>query len=231
MNEIVAIVEGETEEDFVRDVLASHLAMLGSNIWSRTSGKKRKRGGVKRWEATRADIIRTLKEGRYCTTMFDFYALPRDWPGREAAAKMGWNLRGQHVEQNLRQDIAAAMGAQFNPRQFIPYIQVHEFEALLFANIEVTVEFCATIDKSLLNQLRRKSSLRVILDEAGDPEAINDNYETCPSRQIQHLVKDYRKRVHGPIIAQRIGLETLRAKCRHFSEWIEKLEQIGRPAT
>ena len=66
-----------------------------------------------------------------------------------------------------------------------------------------------------------------ILDEVGDPEAINDNYDTCPSRRIKGLVNQYRKALHGPTIAKAISLETLRRKCTHFGEWVASLERIG----
>jgi hypothetical protein len=65
MNEIVAIVEGQTEQTFVRDVLAEHLGAGGIAIWAVLSGKTRKQGGVRKWEVARNDIVRTLKEGRY----------------------------------------------------------------------------------------------------------------------------------------------------------------------
>ena len=35
--------------------------------------------------------------------------------------------------------------------------------------------------------------------------------------------------LHGPIVAERIGLEILRAKCTHFDRWVTKLEQLGSP--
>jgi hypothetical protein len=66
-----------------------------------------------------------------------------------------------------------------------------------------------------------------ILSKAGHPEAINDGYETCPSRRISGLVPAYKKPAQGPIITSRIGIDKLRVQCTHFGEWLSRLEQIN----
>lgn len=224
MSEVVAIVEGQTEQTFVHDQLAAHLGARGIVIWAVLPGRARKSGGVKKWESARGDIVRTLREGRYCTTMFDYYALPGDWPGRAEAAQKAWAERGPHVESAVLDDIAERMGGSFNRNQFVPYVQVHEFEALMFSDVQELAETSAPLCRSSVNYLEDR--FRRVLDDAGDPEAINDHYDTCPSRRITGVVRGYRKRAHSPIVAQRIGLERLRAQCRHFATWIERLEQL-----
>ena len=99
MTDVAAIVEGATEQVFVRDHLAAHLAGRGISIWPRLPGRVVRRGGTRKWESVRGDILRTLKErrGRICTTMFDFYALPDDWPGRTAAGNMPLEQKASHV--------------------------------------------------------------------------------------------------------------------------------------
>lgn len=225
MNEIVAIVEGQTEQTFVRDVLAEHLGGRGMSIWAVLPGRSRRKGGVKKWKTARGDIIRTLREGRYCTTMFDFYALPDDWPGRTEAANLPWEQRGDHVEQAIADDVAAAYGESFDRRQFIPYVQVHEFEALLFSNITELARSCEAVSDHPSETLRQR--LQAVLDEAANPEAIDDGYDTCPSRRIMHAVRGYRKATLGPIIAGRIGIETLRGPCLHFASWLGRLEKVA----
>lgn len=224
MSEIVAIVEGQTEQAFVHKQLASHLGFRGIFIRAVLSGKTRKQGGVKKWESARNDIIRTLKQGCYCTTMFDFYRMPKDWPGREDAASLSWEQRGPHVESEILKDIASTVGESFNPSQFIPYVQVHEFEALLFSNTSELARVTAPIAHIAE---RFQGELDAILEKEGNPEAIDDGYETCPSRRITGLISGYRKRLHGPIVAERIGLAKLRVDCQHFGAWVEKLEQLG----
>ena len=224
MSEIVAIVEGQTEQTFVRDQLAVHLGARGIAIWAVLPGRTRRSGGVKKWESARGDIIRTLKERRYCTTMFDYYAMPPDWPGREESATKDWTLRGQHVESALLDDIAEHMGDSFNRSQFIPYVQVHEFEALVFSDVQELADTSSPLCGLPAGYLAGR--FREVLEDAGNPEAINDDYDTCPSRRITKEVRGYRKRVHSPIIAKRIGLEKLRAECTHFAAWIARLEEL-----
>jgi len=205
MSEIVAIVEGQTEQTFIGNQLKAHLGQWGVSIWAVRSGKSRRRGGVQKWESARNDITRILKEGRYCTTMFDFYAMPSDWPGRIEAADLPWDRRGDYVENAILKDLAQYIGEQFNPNQFIPYVQVHEFEALMFSDVKTLTEVCVPLCRPFPPNLH--DNFIKILEQAGNPEAIDDGYETCPSRQITNVVKGYRKRVHSPIVAVRIGLD------------------------
>ena len=225
MSEVVAIVEGQTEQAFVRDQLAPHLGGRGIAIWARLPGRVVRRGGVRAWEAVRGDILRTLRErrGRICTTMFDFYAMPGDWPGRAPAAGMPVEQKGTHVEQALLDDLAAHAGEDFRRELFIPYVQVHEFEALLFSEVATMAEALAPICGAEADRL--SSQFQAVLGEAGQPEAINDNYETCPSRRIRGIVRGYRKALYGPIIAGRIGLDAMARACPHFGQWLAKLER------
>jgi hypothetical protein len=225
VNELVVIVEGETELTFVRDQLAAHLALHNTSVWPVLPGRHRNHGGVRKWEVARQDIIRTLREGRHCSTMFDYYAMPGDWPGRQAAVARPWQERATVVEQMIQADITAAMGGRFDPKFFIPYVQLHEFEALAFADVSVLASVLSPIGMGSTNTLLQ--SFSQVLVEAGHPEAINDGYETCPSRRISKIVPAYKKRAQGPIITSRIGIDTLRRQCAHFGKWLIRLEQLN----
>ncbi len=225
MNNLVIVVEGPTEQTFVRDQLTEHLALHNVNTWPVLPGKDRRQGGVKKWEVAKQDIIRTLKGQPFCSTMFDYYALPDDWPGREEAATKPWLERAGYVEKMVHADIVAAMGDGFNPKYFIPYIELHEFEALAFADVEKLAAVLAPIGRDTEKGLIEK--FNAILNAAGHPEAIDDGYETCPSRRIGSVVPAYRKRVQGPIVTRRIGINVLRERCTHFGEWLARLEQLG----
>jgi hypothetical protein len=109
------------------------------------------------------------------------------------------------------------MGDSWNPAQFIPYVQMHDFEALLFSDISVLAA----------DNLRISMQLACILGSFSCPEEINDNYETCPSRRIKQHIENYVKTVDGIIAAHKIGLTKIRRECPHFNEWITKLEDIG----
>ena len=225
MNEVAAIVEGETEQVFVRDLLAPHLLNRGISIWATLPGKPGQRsGGARSWKLIRKEICRTLKgrPGLYCTTMFDFYALPNDWPGRDEASRLPVALRGQRVEDKLKEDMVQHVGPDFHRDRFIPYVQVHEFEALVFSDIDTLAK--TTTPLSRHPEARLQSHFSQVLKNAGTPESIDDGYETCPSRRIMSMAPSYRKAAHGPIIAKRIGLDRLRQACPHFNQWVCKLE-------
>ena len=197
MVDVTAIVEGETEQGFVNEVLASHLGARGVSIWPIFPGRRRRSGGVRPWDSVRGDILRALRErsGRICTTMFDFYGLPEDWPGRRKAgtAHVSPDERGSIVEKALLADLIDQAGEDFRKDLYMPYVQVHEFEALLFADVTKLAEGLAGPHGPSRNQLLEH--LDSVLGEAGgQPEAINDGYRTCPSRRIASAVSQCKVR-------------------------------------
>jgi len=227
MSDLAIIVEGQTEQAFVRDVLGPHLRGFGVQAWARLPGRVYRRGGVPAWEVVRGDVLRTLRErrGRYCTTMFDFYAMPLDWPGRRDASGRVASARGEFVEAALLRDIAERAGDDFNAALFIPYVQVHEFEAVVFSNVEVLSATLSPFCRTSLDKLA--AAFDSMVAEAGEPEAIDDRPEHAPSKRILNEVPAYRKALHGPIIANRIGIPVIRGACRHFNAWLQRLESIG----
>jgi hypothetical protein len=224
MSEIVVIVEGETEHDFVNRQLQRHLLKWSMFTKPTLPGKNFKRGGVRRWQAIKDDIIRTLKErpGRHCTTMFDFYAMPHDWPGRTVATTRPWHERGEIIERAIHADIVNAMGSNFNAERFIPYVQIHEFEALLFSDEETLATEICLYDQKEIGKIEQQ--IISILAQFPSPEAINDGRETAPSKRLLSLAPYYNKRVSGARIIENIGLEKVRQKCAHFNQWITRLE-------
>ncbi len=177
----------------------------------------------------RGDILRTLwKRSRpVCTTMFDFYGMPDNWPGRTEAARLPNDRKGEHVEEALRADLAANTSKDFRPELFIPFVQVHEFEALLFADVARLVEVLASTPILRQSPERLVEKFKKILDQAGQPEAINDGRDTCPSRRIKGLVPGFEKLAHGTVAAGRIGIEVMKRKCPHFAQWVKRLEALG----
>ena len=228
MNDLAAIVEGLTEQAFVRSVLAPELASRGIHMWATLPGRIDKHGGKVPWDRIRRDIVRTLKErsGRFCTIVFDFYAMPNDWPGRSEASALPWEKRGAYVENALLEDLAEHMGKDFRQERFIPYVQVHEFEAILFSDVErlaaVLQELPGATSGDVISRLKA-----IVKGAAGGPEAINDNPNTAPSKRILSLVTGYRKPIHGVIAAQRIQLSTMRASCPNFGRWLTRLEALS----
>ncbi|MGK7904684.1 MAG: DUF4276 family protein [Hormoscilla sp.] len=228
MVRLLVVVEGETEETFVREVLAPHLYNKGFlAVSAKLMGNARKRdrrGGIKGWPGVRAEIIRHLNTDRslYVSTMVDYYALPggennpNAWPGRFQASCLDFDNKAQHIEAELQQDIAAQ--STTNTERFIPYIIMHEFEGLLFSNC---LQLARSIDREDL-----ATKFQNIRDLYSSPEEINDSPETHPSQRIKTLMPEYEKPLHGNLAAIDIGLETFRTECPGFRRWLEKIESL-----
>lgn len=215
------LVEGQTEERFVKDVLAPHLQPLALYISATRlvtkvvrSGSSF-RGGVTSYRKFKNDLKRLLHDSGGClvTTLIDYYGLPLDFPGMASRPARGTPLeRAEHVER----EIAADLGS---PRNLLPFLALHEFEAWLFSSADVLPATMGAQD--------RTNEFAAIRDAFANPEEINDGETTAPSKRITALFRGYRKSVHGPLVAGRIGLEAIRSQCPHANEWIESLEQYA----
>ena len=76
---LIFIVEGETEKEFVENLLVPRFnSELG--VYDITCFKtKRSHGGVSKYSYIREDILQVVNErDAIVTTMFDFYMIPRD---------------------------------------------------------------------------------------------------------------------------------------------------------
>ncbi len=230
MPRLLVHVEGESEETFVNTILSPHLQRFGfTDVSARLMGNSRqrdKRGGVKAWSAVRGDIIKHLKGDSGCaaTMMVDYYGLPksggREWPGRQVAPNSSMADRPLEVEKAMLNDIAREMGAGFDPMRFVPFVMMHEFEALLFSDCANFAHAIARPDLA--------TSFQCIRDEFLTPEAINDSPETAPSKRIAKLMPNYQKPLMGTLALLAIPLDTVRRECPHFGEWLGRLEAIQR---
>ena len=110
------------------------------------------------------------------------------------------------------------MGDGFNPARLIPYVMMHEFEAMLFSDCD---RFAQAIDHPEL-----AGSFQAIRDGFNTPEDINDSQVTAPSKRIENLAPDYQKPVDGTAAVSAIGLDTIRGECPHFGQWLELLEGL-----
>lgn len=219
-------VEGETEETFVNEVLRPHLLGHGySAVGARLLGNARqreRRGGVRAWESAKRDILNHLREDPGCvaSTMVDYYAMPdsdpRAWPGRAEARGAPPAGRAEVVESALLADVTARMGASFDPRRFVPFVTMHEFEALLFSDCEA---FGRGIGREDLIP-----ALEAIRHDFATPEEIDDSPMTAPSKRVESLVDGYQKPLLGTLAALEVGLDAMRRECPHFRTWLERLE-------
>ena len=226
MTRLLVHVEGQTEETFVNEALAPYLYGFGmTRVSARLIGNARqrsRRGGIKPWTATRKDIVAHLREDQECiaTIMVDYYGMPKEgsgaWPGRSQAAAMAFPQNAQAIENRLLKDIQQAMGAGFDDRRFIPYVMMHEFEAMLFSDCE---RFGEAIGRPQLAPRFQK-----IREQFATPEEIDDSPVTAPSRRILELVPDYQKPSMGNVAALEIGFDRIRSECPNFRGWLKRLE-------
>jgi hypothetical protein len=226
MARLIVVVEGQTEEDFVKEVLCEHLMAKGFESVAATKGgnpRLRHRGGIRDWQPFRTDIIRHLKEDRACvaTTMIDYYGMPQSWPGRSQSASIrGAHQKAQCVEQALSGDMLIAIEDRLNPAMFVPFVVMHEFEGLLFSD-------CSAFSSAIYHPELR-ALFQEIRDVFASPEEINDSPVTAPSKRVQQLLPRYEKPLFGALAAIQIGLTRIRRECPHFADWLTRLEALAR---
>jgi hypothetical protein len=218
MKRVLVLVEGATEEALVHRLLKPHFWQHGKAIeptrvcTRREAGRRAHRGGIATYAKVRHDLLVLLRSRPHAvTTLFDYYALPRDFPGVSTLPKgVSCFERAAHIERALQGDIG-------DPR-LVANLVLHEVEGLLFSAPRVIAE--------VLLDDGRATDLTAIAGAYASPEEIDDGPETHPSRRIEALLPRYQKALHGPLIAERIGLGTLRAKCRHFDAWMTRIETL-----
>jgi hypothetical protein len=213
--------EGQTEETFVRDVLGPHLwsfnvlatAILASTKIGKTG--RRFKGGINSYERVKRDIQRLLRDrdARAVTTMIDFYGLPEEFPGMASRPAGSCYDRVAHIEREF--------GADISNSRLIPYLSLHEFEALLFVAPAITA---AVIEGPGSQSAPR---LAAIMGAFECPEEIDEGPDTAPSKRILLSMRGYRKGLHGPLITSRVGLDGIRHSCPHFDQWLSQLERLG----
>ena len=213
MTRLLVHAEGQTEESFVNAVLAPHLYEQGFR-----SVDVLLLGGIGSWKAARQDIVDHLKEdpNLFATTMVDYYGMPASWPGRKAGSGLAATGKAKAVEDALAKDVGTTMGPRFDGRRFIPYVAMHEFEALLFSD-------CARFGKAI-GRPQLAPRFQQIRDDFLTPEEIDDFPKTAPSKRVEALVPGYRKPLFGTLAAQEIGLRRMRRECPHFADWLTRLE-------
>ncbi len=225
MIRLYVVVEGQTEEAFVNGVLAPHLQarsiftipLIVTTRRDEFTGAKLGRGGG-RWLHWFKDLRRVIGENRGTgvafTTLFDLYGLPKDFPQLEALSRVTSTLQRAAL-------LETAMHEQFGDHRFIPYIQRHEFEALVLASLDALGGFLdAEDDLKGLEQLRSD-----LANQA--PEDVNDGQHTAPSKRLMARIPSYAKPLHGPLAIEATGIANLRAVCPRFDAWVTRLEGLS----
>lgn len=218
MKKVFILVEGQAEETFIKEVLSPYL--LGKEIilvpiivyTSKVTDKKKFKGGGGSFGKIENDLLKLLRDTSVAavTTMFDFYALATDFPSYKKIPAGDCYTKVNFLEQ--------AFDNKINNRKFIPYIAIHEFEAMLFVDPQIVSRAFPGIDiKDDLEKIKRKYN---------SPEEIDEGQNTAPSKRLLKLFPAYKKTIDGPLIILEIGIDRIRTECPHFHEWLTKLENL-----
>jgi Domain of unknown function (DUF4276) len=234
VRELHVVCEGQTEEIFCNQVLYRHLfpqqdvrfvTILVAH--SKRHGKVNRGGVPERYETMRRDIVNTLKsrhkQDAFVTTMIDLYALPSDFPGKTIHHRNPDDPTPyvKALEEAFGNDIAEAFGDDNAHSRFIPYLQLHEYETMLFADPEAFRIAFDDCDRAIVQ-------LKTIAGLFPSIEHIDDGPTTAPSKRIINVIPGYedRKTSAGPDVAEFIGLAAIRDKCPHFDQWLSRLEGL-----
>lgn len=223
MNSIVVniVVEGPSERSFINAVVAPDLGTKGIYVNASVVGRSGHKGGNINFDRMFTDIRNYLAQqnNTLVSTMIDYFRLDPAWPGMSEIEKR--ENSGETLELETKLDILKqATLAKLQEKlpeienleqRFIPYVQMHEFEALLFSKPQVLAEQIGIEENKLTAAVKNYAT----------PEHINTNPEKAPSKLIAKLgTNNYKKRRHGLIVAEKIGLSSIREKCVLFNTWL-----------
>lgn len=224
MKRLYLTVEGQTEQAFAMEVLQTHLASFDvflhaprlTGLHSRRRGRIPTGGMLGTFAHAMRDIRTWMLEDRSSDARFsmmvDLYSLPSDFPGYEHG--IGLPTGGQQATA-----MEAALAQSLGDPRFIPYLQVHEFEALVLSDpsrIGGVYEVAGAEISALCRECAAFPT----------PEDINHGPESHPKKRIARRAPTYDENVAGPLLAGDIGLEALRSKCPHFGAWLTRLEGL-----
>lgn len=225
MRRVYLVGEGDTEEQVAKRLLKPHLLSFGVDLipfvveTSRDERQRKRRGGGD-WSKWRKELARVLGQHgggeEVVTTWFDLYGLPDGFPGLDR-----W--RGECDTVVRVERLQQALSTEFDVPHFMPYLQRHETEALVFVDL-------APLEAILDDPEDRAGVNRLRADVHGvPPEDIDDGKTTAPSKRLQSRIPSYRKTVHGVLTIEAIGLQAIRSQCPRFDAWVARLEALRQP--
>lgn len=214
MKRVFIVVEGPTEQEFVNSVIFPYLQNFGifsvTPILIRTS--KTGRGGMVNYthlSNTIKPLLTSLKDDYIVTTFIDFFRIPNNMP--KYVDSMNKPTKIEKIES-----LENAINEDIQDRRFFSYIQLHEFEALLFSNNK-------GFEYYFSEELAKETA--DIVFSFDNPEDINSSPENAPSKRLLAIKPDYNKVLEGNLIALEVGIDSILTKCPRFAEWIRTIIQ------
>lgn len=218
--EVMAIVEGKTEEIFIDLLLRPYLADKNIFMYATQVTKPGQKGGDVRFSRVKKDLEIHLRQrtDTYVTTLVDYYGT-KEWPGLDRVPQNSTPERiAQTVNEATQKEVVALFSDRQADRRFIPYMAIHEFESLLFSDSSaIADELGISVE-----------DIDSVISEYGTPEAIDNGPRTAPSKRLDSWSTngEFPKTTAGIAIAKAIGIPTMREKCPLFDKWIKEFETI-----
>jgi hypothetical protein len=226
MKHLYFIVEGETELEFINRIVIPYLYRNGLSTMIKAIPVTMSGGGhgfnnIQHFKNTIEPILKNRNQP-LITTMLDYYGINSETklPGFLECDKLSFiDDKIICLENALNQQVQSIQSYQF----FIPYIQKHEMETLLFANPEEGFD---------LESEAIKNDVLEVCKVFSNIEDINNSYETAPSKRLEKIYTDnnsrYQKGADAVDIAELTGIEIMLAKSPRFKNWIENLIETVR---
>jgi hypothetical protein len=218
--EVVVLVEGRTEKIFVANILAPYMASWRVYLTPIILSKQGQKGGDVRFARAKNDIGEHLKQrsDTWISTLVDYYGIKSDWPGYAESKKLADHMKkAATMNQATALEIARLFPEYQTETRFIPYVSMHETEALYFSD-----PACLASNLGVSQQ-----SIDAILSECGEPEQINDSPDTAPGKRLAKLASRFKKTTTGITIAEQIGIPKMREACPIFDAWIERISTLA----
>lgn len=227
MKYLYITVEGSTEENFVKEVLAPHLykvdivteARRVTTGWNKIN-KKSTKGGLMKYKMLEDDIVKWIRSQKNRSDVFfscfvDLYAFPIDDYSPFTADIR--NISNPYAKVTALED---AIRQKINYTNFIPYVQLHEFETFILVEPDKLLVAYPQCERDIAKLKKDIVNLT--------PELVNNSPSGAPSKRIIKYISEYedQKALIGPLVAAEIGLEKLRSVCSHFNEWVSKIESL-----
>lgn len=205
MTRVAISVEGQTEEAFINRILAPSLQSAGVYLYPILLGE----GGNVTVDRLASDMARLVRSFDFVTSLVDFYGF----------RNKGSDTR-EELETRIREAAVARINRPLDDSRVFPYVQRHEFEALLFSDASAF----SILPYAESGGVDALLSIRSGFDT---PEDIDDSPESAPSKRIKTLIPGYRKAAGGALVAEEIGLERIRAECPGFNAWAARLNSLA----
>lgn len=207
LKRILVLVEGSTEERFIKDVLSSYLLTFNVVLiptitdTKKVIGGQSNKGGGRHFAKVKADILDLLsdKNAVAVTTMFDFYGF--------------YEIQGatQAVYADIEK-LEQTITAEINNRRFLAYLQRHEFEAFMFIEPALTAKVALRRDKANAISAHRQQFNQV--------EDINLDTTLAPSKRLKSAIGGYSKPIIGAAVTNQLGIDKIMQECPKFAAWV-----------